>query len=115
MRTYLPAGNEQISLPGLNDRGEIESLTFLTMAHRGMLELHGGDSEPLMRPFVEVDGAEAELRDFEWRREHHWIPSARAKAGEHVFELCVLAPVGERGFALRLRFTASAGCPPLRE
>ena len=110
MRTYLPAGNEQISLPGLNDRGGIESLTFLTMAHRGMLELHGGDSEPLMRPFVEVDGAEAELRDFEWRREHHWIPSARAKAGEHVFELCVLAPVGERGFALRLRFTASAGC-----
>ena len=39
MCAYLPTGNEQISLPGLNDRGGIESLTFLTMAHRGMLEL----------------------------------------------------------------------------
>ena len=57
MERYLPTGNEMISLPKLNaDTAAIEDLTFLSMQQRGMIELCGTEDEPLMQPFLTIDG-----------------------------------------------------------
>lgn len=106
MERYLPTGNEQISLPRVNEiNAGVEDLTFLHMASRGLIDLRGGHAEPLMRPFAAPRGAEAELEGFEWSRLGHWYPRFTARAGSLALEGVILAPVGERGFGYWLKVT----------
>lgn len=106
MERYLPTGSEQVSLPCVNEiNAGVEDLTFLHMASRGLIDLRGGQLEPLMRPFVAPQGVEAELGGFEWSRLGYWYPRFAARAGALGLEGVILAPVGERGFGYRLRLT----------
>ncbi len=106
MERYLPTGSEQVSLPRVNEiNAGVEDLTFLHMASRGLIDLRGGQLEPLMRPFVAQQGVEAELGGFEWSRLGYWYPRFAARAGALGLEGVILAPVGERGFGYRLRLT----------
>ena len=108
MELYIPTGNEVVSLPTINgETAAIESVGFLHMAQKGMIELRGSRAAPLMTPFVQrilPDGGSAEpaLAEPDWHREHDWIPRMSARAGDIRMDMTVLAPVGERGFALRL-------------
>lgn len=106
MERYLPTGSEQVSLPRVNEiNAGVEDLTFLHMASRGLIDLRGGQLEPLMRPFVAQQGVEAELGGFEWSRLGYWYPRLAARAGALGLEGVILTPVGERGFGYRLRLT----------
>lgn len=106
MERYLPTGSEQVSLPRVNEiNAGAEDLTFLHMASRGLIDLRGGQLEPLMRPFVAQQGVEAELGGFEWSRLGYWYPRFAARAGALGLEGVILTPVGERGFGYRLRLT----------
>lgn len=106
MERYLPTGSEQVSLPRVNEiNAGVEDLTFLHMARRGLIDLRGGQLEPLMRPFVAQQGVEAELGGFEWSRLGYWYPRFAARAGALGLEGVILTPVGERGFGYRLRLT----------
>ena len=106
MERYLPTGSEQVSLPRVNEiNAGVEDLTFLHMASRGLIDLRGGQLEPLMRPFVAQQGVEAELGGFEWSRFGYWYPRFAARAGALGLEVVILTPVGERGFGYRLRLT----------
>lgn len=106
MERYLPTGSEQVSLPRVNEiNAGVEDLTFLHMASRGLIDLRGGQLEPLMRPFVAQQGVEAELGGFEWSRFGYWYPRFAARAGALGLEGVILTPVGERGFGYRLRLT----------
>lgn len=112
MERYLPTGNEQISLPRVNEiNAGVEDLTFLHMASRGLIDLRGGHAEPLMRPFAAPRGAEAELEGFEWSRLGYWYPRFTARAGSLALEGVILAPVGERGFGYRLKVTNTGAGP----
>lgn len=106
MERYLPTGSEQVSLPRVNEiNAGVEDLTFLHMASRGLIDLRGGQLEPLMRPFVAQQGVKAELGGFEWSRLGYWYPRFAARAGALGLEGVILTPVGERGFGYRLRLT----------
>ena len=106
MERYLPTGSEQVSLPRVNEiNAGVEDPTFLHMASRGLIDLRGGQLEPLMRPFVAQQGVEAELGGFEWSRLGYWYPRFAARAGALGLEGVILTPVGERGFGYRLRLT----------
>lgn len=106
MERYLPTGSEQVSLPRVNEiNAGVEDLTFLHMASRGLIDLRGGQLEPLMRPFVAQQGVEAELGGFEWSRLGYWYPRFAARAGALGLVGVILTPVGERGFGYRLRLT----------
>lgn len=106
MERYLPTGSEQVSLPRVNEiNAGVEDLTFLHMASRGLIDLRGGQLEPLMRPFVAQQGVEAELGGFEWSRLEYWYPRFAARAGALGLEGVILTPMGERGFGYRLWLT----------
>lgn len=108
MNRYLPTGNEMVSLPKINEStGGIEDFTYLSMAHKGLIEVRGGENTPLIVPFLQIGGEEILLTAKTWNREHYWIPALSAKAGSHDFSLTVLTPVGERGFAMKLAITAT--------
>lgn len=52
MNRYLPTGNEMISLPKINENtAGIEDFTYLSMAHKGLIEVRGGENTPLIVPF----------------------------------------------------------------
>ena len=106
MDKYIPTGNEFVSLPTINENtAAIESISFLYMAQKGMVELRGTDERPLIAPFVRRGSEDVPLTALEWRREHWWIPVMTARAGEAMLTMTVLAPIGERGFGIKLSLT----------
>ena len=108
MEYYLPTGNEMISLPKINEEtAGIEDFTYLSMQHKGLIEVRGGETVPLMKPFLFENGSELPFTNLQWTREHYWIPSMTAKAGNHDFAMTILTPVGERGFAMKLSVTVA--------
>ncbi len=108
MERYLPTGNEWISLPKINEgTAGIEDFTYLSMQHKGMIEVRGSRDVPLIAPFVEIGGENIALTDMQWSRDHHWIPALKASAGSCSFSMTVLTPIGERGFAIRLTLSGS--------
>lgn len=106
MDRYLPTGNEMISLPKINQQtAGVEDFTYLSMQHKGLIEVRGTDTAPLMEPFFFIDNQQVQLSSLNWSREHFWIPTLRARAGNHDFSMTILTPVGERGFAVKLSVT----------
>ena len=54
MDRYLPTGNDFVSLPRINERtGGIEDITFLYMAAKGLIDIRGSESTPLIQPYVQ--------------------------------------------------------------
>ena len=112
MQRYLPTGNEMISLPKINEEtAGIEDFTYLSMQHKGLIEVRGSEERPLIKPFISIDGMEIPLTNLQWKREHYWIPAMTAKAGNHDFSMTILTPVGERGFAIKLAVTGAEDTP----
>ena len=112
MKKYLPTGNEQLSLPKLNEENiGVEDVTFLHMGCKGLIEIRGGESLPLMQPFAEVDGQSFPLKNIRWQRLGFWVPAFTCSAGPIELESSVLAPRGERGFAFQLRLRNSDASP----
>jgi len=97
---YQVTGNEYVSLPTIRESdGAIEGITFLYMQVKGMLELRGKDG--LIRPYVAVEGQRISQQR-EWIREHCWIPSMRFSTPDVTCTCTYLAPIGERGFGIRI-------------
>lgn len=106
---YQVTGNEYVSLPTIREEsGAVEGVSFLTMRHKGLLELRGDGADGLMCPYLEIGGEERALAP-RWERAHCWIPSFTARCGEIGFSCVYLTPVGERAFALRLRAVNEGG------
>ena len=100
MEQYQVTGNEYVSLPTIRESdGSIESISCLYMQLKGMIELKGLNG--FIRPYLEQDGKQVSLSPV-WSRDHFWIPSFSAEDRTFSFHCTYLAPVGERGFAMRL-------------
>ena len=103
MERYLPTGNAFLSLPKINEQtAGIEDLTFLSMQHKGMIEIRGGEEMPLARPFLQADGHPLPLTQMQWSRDSFWLPVLKGKARGIEFTMTILTPIGERGFAIRM-------------
>lgn len=104
---YHVTGNMSVSLPTIRERdAAIESISFLHMGAKGMIELCG-KSEPFLQPFVSIRGEEAVLRDVRWTLLHRWVPTFTATAGAYRVEGTLLAPIDERGFGVRLHLSGN--------
>ncbi len=108
MEQYIPTGNEMLSLPKIAENdASIRSLSFLSMQHKGLLELCGTEGKALFQPYCEgMDGA-----SLHWERDHFWIPSATADNERFTYRLQILAPVRERGFIIHMEIDAKTDMP----
>ena len=103
---YQVTGNEYVALPTLREAdAALESLSFLHMGAKGMLELCGTQEAPLLAPFVQRAGSEMPLEGLRWERLHSWIPRFTAEFCGLALEGILLTPIDERGFGWRLRAT----------
>ena len=107
MDRYQVTGNEYVSLPTIREEdGAVEGISCLYMQVKGMLEMKGG--EQFVKPCWAIDGRQQPLQPH-WQRSHYWIPSFETKGEGAVFSCTYLAPVGERGFGIRLAAENSGG------
>ena len=103
---FLPTGNEYVALPMVRaDNGAIESINFLHMGFRGLVEVGGS---PLLMPFLQIDGQTVPLEAMAWERMGGWIPSFRCQAGGLEVTGTYLTPVGQRGFVTRIAVRGGA-------
>lgn len=101
---YYVTGNEYVSLPTIRETdGALEGISFLHMGAKGMIEMCGTAAEPLLKPYLEVNGDEVLLSNLRWHRIHHWIPVFEVDAGDFTVEGTILTPIDERGFGYRLK------------
>lgn len=108
---YIPTGNEYLSLPTIREADcAIESINFLNMSAKGMIEVVGSDTRPFILPCVIIGGVKRKITDFVWQRQNYWIPTFTAKVEGFELSGIILAPVNERGFCLK--FTLSGSCEP---
>lgn len=104
MDKYLPTGNDFVSLPRINERtGGIEDITFLYMAAKGLIDIRGSESTPLIQPYVHLDGvgflSPAHLA---WTRLDDWLPQSTAQLGSLELKTLYIPPIDERGFAIQM-------------
>ena len=86
MDRYLPTGNEMVSLPKINElTAGIEDFTFLSMQHKGMIEVRGSSNTPLIQPFIRIGETELPLTALQWSRDSYWVPALQAKVGSSRF------------------------------
>ena len=53
----LPTGNQWISLPDIRARdGALGTFNFLSMHHRGLLQVSGDKGAPVLQPYFNVGG-----------------------------------------------------------
>lgn len=103
---FLPTGNEYVALPLVRaESGGIESINFLHMGFRGLVEVGGS---PLLMPFLVINGQAVSLGELAWERLGGWIPSFRCQAGGVEVTGTYLTPVGQRGFVTRMTVRAGA-------
>jgi len=98
---YYPVGNEWIALPEVNQFGKVESFNVISEYHKGMLEVRGG-ADPLLAPYLTVDGEVQELTDLSWTRLEDWIPRFTLGGSGWKLEGTVFCPHGRRGFVYLL-------------
>ncbi|NLV57339.1 MAG: glycoside hydrolase family 125 protein [Clostridiales bacterium] len=101
MERYQVTGNEFVSLPTIRERdGAVEGITFLYMAAKGLLEIHG--DEAIIAPYLIIKDREIALKP-QWERGHYWIPRFTCETEDIRFTCTYLTPIGERAFAIRLQ------------
>jgi len=110
IKTYLPTGNEYITLPTLRETdGAIESLNVVYEQYRGLLEFTGCENPvfPFLQPCLYINEKEIQPKpgELQWRRLENWIPQFIWKVGNIQLTGTYLTPIGERGLALRLDIT----------
>ena len=104
MDKYLPTGNDFVSLPRINERtGGIEDITFLYMATKGLIDIRGSESTPLIQPYVHLDGDCAiSPACLAWTRLDDWLPQSTAQLGSLELKTLYMPPIDERGFAIQM-------------
>ena len=99
MNEYTVTGNDYITLPKIK-RGDIESITFLSSAYKGLLELQGGH-KPWLAPVLKLEKKAPMAMTTEGKL-GHWIPTFLHESEGIRLTQTVLAPIDGRGFVVRL-------------
>lgn len=104
MDKYLPTGNDFVSLPRINERtGGLEDITFLYMAAKGLIDIRGSESTPLIQPYVHLDGVGSlSPAHLAWTRLDDWLSQSTAQLGSLELKTLYVPPIDERGFAIQM-------------
>ena len=78
----LPTGNQWISLPDIRaSDGALGTFNFLSMHHRGLLQVSGEKGGPVLQPYFTVDGKPLAFQNPSWELIQYWIPTAHLNIG----------------------------------
>jgi len=102
----LPTGNEWISLPDISALdGSLKSFNVISMRDRGLLQVSGEGSSPVLQPYFTVGDKPLEFRNPSWELVEYWVPTAHLAVDGMEATLTWCAPPGSRAAFLRLTLT----------
>lgn len=108
----IPTGNDWIALPAIRARdGALTNFNVLSMRYRGLLEMAGDASHPVIAPFVTVAGAKTSLADLHWTLDSYWIPTGTTQHDGLETRITYVAAPGARSFVVRLQVTNHRAAP----
>jgi uncharacterized protein len=108
----LPTGNQWISLPDIRaSDGALGTFNFLSMRHRGLLQVSGDKGSPVLQPFFSVAGKPLVFQNPTWELIQYWIPSAHLTVDGMDATLTWCAPPESRAAFLRMTLTNRRTAP----
>lgn len=108
----IPTGNEWISLPTIRaSDAALTNFNVLSIRDRGLLQVDGDGTSPVLQPYFTVGDRPLELRNLSWELTEYWIPSAHMTSGDLEAEITYCAPPGSRAAFVRLRLTNHGAKP----
>jgi uncharacterized protein len=108
----LPTGNQWISLPDIRaSDGALGTFNFLSMHHRGLLQVSGDNGSPVLQPYFTVAGKPLAFQDPAWELIQYWIPSAHLTVEGLDATLTWCAPPESRAAFLRMTLTNHRTAP----
>jgi hypothetical protein len=106
----IPTGNDWIALPSIRAAdGALRDFNVTSMRYRGLIEMAGVAGQPLMTPFVEIDGHDRPLGQLAWTLRDSWIPTGTMVADGLRVSVTYVAPPDSRAAIIRFRVTNQTG------
>ena len=106
-RPYYLTGNQYISAPDIDPmRGAVCSINALHMGAKGLLEFRGEGKNPLLKPYIKLEGKEFALsNNLSWNYLHSWVPAYKMDSNNLQVEGTIYFPPGHRGgmYCLRVK------------
>ena len=73
------------------------------MAAKGLIDIRGSESTPLIQPYVHLNGDCAiSPACLAWTRLDDWLPQSTAQLGSLELKTLYVPPIDERGFAIQM-------------
>jgi len=108
----LPTGNQWISLPDIRaSDGALGTFNFLSMHHRGLLQVSGDKGSPVLQPYFTVGGKPLAFQNPSWELIQYWIPAAHLTVNGFDATLTWCAPPDSRAAFLRMTLTNLRSTP----
>ena len=108
----LPTGNQWISLPDIRaSDGALRTFNFLSMRHRGLLQVSGDKGSPVLQPYFTVAGRALAFQNPSWELIQFWIPTAHLTVDGFDATLTWCAPPESRAAFLRMTLTNHRTAP----
>ena len=108
----LPTGNQWISLPDIRaSDGALGTFNFLSMHHRGLLQVSGDKGSPVLQPYFTAGGKPLAFQNPSWELIEYWIPSAHLTVDGLDATLTWCAPPDSRAAFLRMTLTNHRTAP----
>lgn len=102
----VPTGNDWIALPSIRaSDGALMNFNVISMRYRGLVEMAGVGDQPLMAPFLEIDGMRQPLSHLQWSLRDYWIPTATMTVDGVRVKMTYVAPPESRAAIIRFEVT----------
>ena len=110
----IPTGNDWIALPSIRARdAALMDFNVISMRYRGLIEFAGPAAQPLMMPFLVVDGNKQPLSNLRWSLRDYWLPTGTMEADGLRTRISYVAPPDSRAAIIRFQVT-NVGAKPVR-
>lgn len=108
----IATGNDWMALPSIR-AGDAALMDFniISMRYRGLIEFAGAPGQPVMKPFLTVDGAAKPLSGLSWSLRDYWLPTGTMEANGLRTRISYVAPSGSRAAIIRFQITNLGTAP----
>jgi hypothetical protein len=89
----------------------LRDVNLNSLRYRGLMEMAGIAGQPLMTPFVEVNGHDRPLGNLAWTLRDYWIPTGTMEADGLRISVTYVVPDASRAAIIRFRVTNLTKAP----
>ena len=108
----IPTGNDWIALPSIRaSDAAIMDFNVISMRYRGLIEFAGAPGQPLMKPFLGVNGVKSPLGHLRWTLRDYWLPTGTMEANGLRTRIAFVVPPESRSAIIRFQVTNLGSAP----